>query len=115
MVVIITRDVPDRFRGFLASCALELAPGVYTSPDMTAGIRERVWSVLADWFGSTGGSSIVMTWDDPKAPSGQGLRFLGLPPHEFTSYDGFTLIRKSAIPTVIPSAAPPTAPETLSF
>ena len=32
MCVIVTRDVPARFRGFLASCMLEIAPGVYTQP-----------------------------------------------------------------------------------
>ena len=32
MCVIVTRDVPMRFRGFLASCMLEIAPGVYTQP-----------------------------------------------------------------------------------
>ena len=35
MVVIVTRDVADRFRGFLASCMLEIAPGVYTAPRMS--------------------------------------------------------------------------------
>ena len=46
MCVIVTRDVPSRFRGFLASCMLEIAPGVYTQPDMSASVRERVWTVL---------------------------------------------------------------------
>ena len=32
MCVIVTRDVPARVRGFLASCMLEIAPGVYTTP-----------------------------------------------------------------------------------
>jgi len=49
MTVVVTRDVPDRFRGFLASCMLEIAPGVYTQPRLSAGVRERVWTVLADW------------------------------------------------------------------
>ena len=46
MCVIVTRDVPARFRGFLASCMLEIAPGVYTQPDMSASVRERAWTVL---------------------------------------------------------------------
>lgn len=32
MTVVVTRDVPDRFRGFLVSVMLEIAPGVYTAP-----------------------------------------------------------------------------------
>ena len=51
MCVIVTRDVPARFRGFLASCMLEIAPGVYTQPDMSVSVRERVWTVLSDWCG----------------------------------------------------------------
>jgi CRISPR-associated protein Cas2 len=88
MVVIVTRDVADRFRGFLASCMLELAPGVYTAPRMTAGVRERVWAVLEGWFHALGGGSIVMTWRDPQEPCGQGLRSLGLPARTFVELDG---------------------------
>ena len=88
MVVIVTRDVADRFRGFLASSMLEIAPGVYTAPRMSKGVRERVWSVLADWFGGLGGGSIVMTWRDGSEPCGQGLRTLGQPPRRFADIDG---------------------------
>lgn len=88
MVVIVTRDVADRYRGFLSSCMLELAPGVYTAPHMTKGVRERVWVVLEDWFRSLGGGSIVMTWRDPQEPCGQGLKSLGLPPRTFVELDG---------------------------
>lgn len=88
MVVIVTRDVADRFRGFLASVALEIAPGVYTAPRMSKAVRERVWTVLADWFDGLGGGSIMMTWRDPAEPCGQGLRVLGLPPRAFAELDG---------------------------
>lgn len=88
MVVIVTRDVADRFRGFLASAMLEIAPGVYASPRMTAGVRERVWAVVADWFGALGGGSVVMTWRDRKEPCGQGIRTLGTPPRRFAEIDG---------------------------
>lgn len=46
MTVVITNNVPGKYRGFLASCMLELAPGVYSHPKMNAGIRERVWNVM---------------------------------------------------------------------
>ena len=39
---------------------LEIAPGVYTGPRMTAGTRERVWTVLESWFDALGGGSVVM-------------------------------------------------------
>src|SRR4051794_16032031 len=88
MVVIVTRDVADRFRGFLASAMLEIAPGVYTSPRMTAGARERVWGVIETWFAALGGGSVVMTWRDHKEPCGQGIRTLGSPPYRFVDIDG---------------------------
>ena len=71
----------------MASAMLEIAPGVYTAPRITAGVRERVWSVLTDWFDALGGGSIVMTWRDPKEPCGQGLRTLGLPARTFAELD----------------------------
>ena len=65
MTVVVTVNVQGRYRGFLASAMLEIAPGVYTAPMMTAGIRERVWEVLVRWHAELGQGSIVMTWRDP--------------------------------------------------
>jgi CRISPR-associated protein Cas2 len=91
MTVVVTRDVKDRFRGFLVSCMVEIAPGVYTAPAMTRGVRERVWRVLAEWFEELGGGSIVMTWHDPAAPARQGLAILGDPPLALIDADGVLL------------------------
>ena len=38
MTVIVTRDVEPRYRGFLASAMLEIAPGVYVAPDLSSGV-----------------------------------------------------------------------------
>jgi len=96
MVVIVTRDVAPRFRGFLASVMLEIGPGVYTSPRMNAGVRERVWNVLEEWYRGLGGGSIVMTWADNSIPTGQGLRVLGDAPKEFTVIDGLIVVRSTS-------------------
>lgn len=93
MVVIVTNDVPERFRGFLASVTLEIAPGVYTSPSMTTGVRERIWSVLEEWHEALGRGSILMTWTDKSEPSGQGLRTLGVPARELVELDGLFTAR----------------------
>lgn len=94
MVVVVTRDVPGRFRGFLASVMLEIAPGVYTGPRMNRAVRERVWSVLTEWFFESGQvGSIVMTWREPSAPAGQGVAILGAPPKELHDHDGVLLVR----------------------
>jgi CRISPR-associated protein Cas2 len=94
MTVVVTRNVPDRYRGFLASCMLEIAPGVYTSPDMTAGVRDRVWTVCCEWAGclpEDGG--LLMTWPEGHLPSGQALLFLGWPKEELIEVDGLWLNR----------------------
>lgn len=91
MTVVVTRDVADRFRGFLASCMLEIGPGVYTAPRMSAAVRERVWAVLTEWFAELGGGSIVMTWPDSRLTGGQAVCTLGSPPIELIDIDGVVL------------------------
>lgn len=94
MTVLVTRDVAPRFRGFLASCMLEIAPGVYTAPRMSAGVRERVWAVVSDWFAQLGGGGVVMTWRDPKSPGSQAVLLLGEPPKTIVDHDGLLLVRR---------------------
>lgn len=102
MTVIVTVNVEARYRGFLASVMLEIAPGVYTSPAMTQGIRERVWDVVARWYYELRSGSIVITWRDPAAPGGQRIRTLGEPPKDIVDADGVHLVRYrdgAALPT----------------
>lgn len=94
LVVIVTRDVADRFRGFIASVMLEVAPGVYISPRMSKGVRERTWSVLADWHGREPSGSLVMIWRDLDAIGGVGLMQLGTPPRELVEADGMWITRR---------------------
>ena len=94
MVVIITRDVEARYRGFLGSTMLELAPGMYAHPRMSAGVRTRIWSVLADWHGQRRRGSIVMTWADSTANGGLGLATLGEPPKQIVPHDALLLVRR---------------------
>ncbi|MGI6149816.1 MAG: type I-E CRISPR-associated endoribonuclease Cas2e [Limnochordia bacterium] len=94
MTVVVTRNVPDRFRGFLASAMLEIGSGVYTSSQLSAGVRDRIWAVLDEWFVGLPDSSIVMVWRDPSTPAGQGLRVLGTPPIDLVELDGIIVARK---------------------
>lgn len=95
MTVIVTSNVPARFRGFLASCALEIGPGVYTLPEASKGVRERIWAVLEEWYGdSYGEGSVLMTWTDKSLPGRQGLRMLGQPRREFVESCGLVLTRR---------------------
>lgn len=93
LAVVVTRDVADRFRGFLASVMLEVAPAVYISPRMTRGVRERVWTVLADWHAEEPRGSVVMVWRDNNQTGGVGLAHLGSPPRELIEADGMWLTR----------------------
>jgi CRISPR-associated protein Cas2 len=91
MTVIVTTNVAARFRGFLASCMLELAPGVYTAPRMSKSVRERVWSVVSQWHEEMRGGSVVMTWRDAGSPGGQAVASLGVPPKRLHDADGLFL------------------------
>ena len=88
-----TVNVEARYRGFLASAMLEIASGVYTSPNMTSGIRERIWDVLARWYYQMGQGAIVMTWRDQSSAGGQQIRTLGEAPKEIVDADGVYLVK----------------------
>lgn len=92
MTLLVTRDVADRYRGFLASVMPEVAPGTYVSPEMTRAVRERIWTVLEDWWAGLPGGSIVMAWKDNTAPGGLGLAVLGLPPVRLIDLDGLLVV-----------------------
>jgi CRISPR-associated protein Cas2 len=91
MTVIVTRNVSDRIRGFLASSMLEIAPGVYTGVRLSVAVRERIWSVLREWFVVEQDASIVMIWRESQMPGGQAVRTLGVPPVSFVEVDGLVL------------------------
>ena len=93
MTVVVTVNVEARYRGFLASAMLEIAPGVYTSPQMTSGIRERIWDVLREWYYELGQGSIVMTWRDPSAVGEQRIYTLGEAPKEIVDADGVYMVK----------------------
>lgn len=92
--MVVTRDVEDRYRGFLTSVMLEIAPGVYVSPQMSQGVRERVWSVLSDWWTALGRGSVVMTWRDTKAVGNLRILTLGIAPKEIVDADGVLLVKR---------------------
>lgn len=98
MTVIVTRDVADRYRGFLASVMPEVAPGVYVSPELSRGVRERIEAVLTDWWASLPGGSIILAWRDPSASGGLGLTVLGLPPVRLADLDGLLVVHRDRRP-----------------
>ncbi len=94
LAVIVIRDVADRFHGFLASVMLEVAPNVFVSPRMSAGIRQRVWRVVGDWHRQEPRGSLVMVWRDSGETGGVGIAHIGTPPRELIEVDGMWLTRR---------------------
>jgi CRISPR-associated protein Cas2 len=73
---------------------LELAPGVYSAPRISPAVRERLWTVLNDWFSAEQDASIVFLWADPQSPGGQRVQVLGIPPVELVEIDGLLVTRR---------------------
>ncbi len=95
MTVVVTRDVADRYHGFLASVMPEIGVGVFVSPDLSRGVRERLWLVLSGWWDILPGGSIILAWKDETAPGRLGILTLGLPPRALAELDGALLVRRS--------------------
>ena len=94
MAMVFTRNVEDRYRGFLTSVMLEIAPGVYVAPDLSPGVRMRVWEVLSAWWEALGTGSIVLVWRDAKAVGNLRIEMLGEPPKEIVDADGILLVKR---------------------
>jgi CRISPR-associated protein Cas2 len=92
-VTIVTRDVAERFRGFLASVMLEVAPCTYISPRMSKGVRERVWQVMTEWHFVEPRGSVVMIWTEREATGGLKLAHLGTPAKTLQEIDGMWIAR----------------------
>jgi CRISPR-associated protein Cas2 len=95
MTIVVTRDVADRYRGFLASIMPEVATGVFASPELSKGVRERIWTVLDDWWRTKPGGSVLMVWKDDGATGRLGVVSLGEPSRALADLDGVLVTRRS--------------------
>lgn len=94
MTVVVTRDVEGRYRGFLTSIMLEIAPGVYASPELSAAVRERLWTVLSSWWSTLRRGAVVMVWRDKNASGNLRIETLGEPSKEIVDADGVLLLKR---------------------
>lgn len=94
LTVVVTRDVEARYRGFLTSVMLEVSAGVYVAPDMSSGVRERVWEVVSHWWETLRSGSLVMVWRDKAATGHLRIETLGEPPKKIVDADGILLVRR---------------------
>jgi CRISPR-associated protein Cas2 len=93
LTILVTRDVEMRYRGFLTSVMLEIAPGVYVAPEMSAAVRVRVWTVMTNWWNTLGRGSLTMVWRDTSAPGNLRIETLGEPPKTIVDADGVLLVK----------------------
>ncbi len=91
MTIVVTRNVENRIRGFLASIMLEIAPGVYISPRLNTRVHEQMINVLKSYWMNLENQGIVVCWNDKKVPCGIGLFVMGSPPTSICDYDGLFL------------------------
>jgi CRISPR-associated protein Cas2 len=94
LTIIVTRDVEPRYRGFLTSVMLEIAPGTYVAPDMSGGVRKRVWGVLQSWWQELGRGAMVLVWRDTSAVGRLRIETLGEPPKTIVDADGVLLVKR---------------------
>ena len=94
MTVVVTTNVTDRMRGFLASVMLELDAGVYTAPRLSAAVRARTLEVVKDWWAFETNASLVMIWADARETSGQRVEMLGRPRIDLVDLDGLIVAKR---------------------
>ena len=94
LTIVVTRDVEMRYRGFLTSVMLEIAPGVYVAPEMSAAVRSRVWTVMTNWWNALGRGSLTMVWRDTAAAGKLRIETLGEPSKEIVDADGVLLVKR---------------------
>ncbi|MBL8350314.1 MAG: type I-E CRISPR-associated endoribonuclease Cas2 [Burkholderiaceae bacterium] len=94
LTVLITRDVEDRFRGFLASAMLEASPGVYVSKSLTPKARDKLWRVVSDWHAALGQGSLTLLYPDMSCDGGIAVRTLGTPSRRPVQIDGALLMHR---------------------
>lgn len=94
LTIVVTRDVQARYRGFLTSVMLEISPGVYVAPNMTAGVRTRVWSVVSDWWENLHQGSLTLVWRDTTATGHLNIETLGAPSKDIVDADGVLLVKR---------------------
>lgn len=94
LTMIVTRDVEMRYRGFLTSVMLEVAPGVYVSPEMSAAVRDRVWNVMTEWWHTLGRGSLTMVWRDTRSVGNLCIETLGEPAKMIVDADGVLLVKR---------------------
>mgnify|MGYP001594513203 CR=1 FL=1 len=94
LTIIVTSDVQSRFHGFLGSVMVEVAPGLYVSPQLNRDARDRLWAVVSEWHEQIQHGTITMLWLDKSCSGSIAVKTLGTPRRDLVDVDGLLLTRR---------------------
>lgn len=94
LTVVVTRDVEDRYRGFLYSAMLEASAGVYISNQLSPRARDKLWDVMSRWHEQLRRGSIQMIYAEKHSDGGIAIRSLGTPTRQPVRLDGLLLMHR---------------------
>jgi CRISPR-associated protein Cas2 len=92
LTVVVTRNAPDRLRGFLRSTMVEVSSHTFLSVFLTKRAREAIWAEVAP-FGSDN-VSVLMVYEDSTLATRCVVRISGEPQRDFLVLDGLLLSGK---------------------
>lgn len=91
MIVILTRAVPERLRGYLARYLVEVRAGVFVG-EYSTDTRETLWDTVCDEVGS---GNAVIVWST-NTESGFDFETIGKHPRTPTEKHGLKLVNFTA-------------------
>lgn len=83
---------PARFKGFLASVMLEIAPNTFVAPRFKRAALDRVWEVLRDWHAAAPEGYVIALIGSSEPRGVPEIRTLGLPPRTILEQDEMLLL-----------------------
>lgn len=89
MMIIVTRNAPEKLRGYLASTLLEIESGIYFSQVGSPRVRAQIWEIVMGWAEIDTGA--VMIYHDKNVPHNFSFEKIGSAPIELKEVDGMLL------------------------
>lgn len=74
-MIVVTRNVRDKIRGFLSSSMLEIEAGIYLSSNKSPSVRNRIIQVLESWINAD--EFVLIVFIDNEKPGKLSFKSLG--------------------------------------
>ena len=94
VLLAVISNVEDRYRGFLSSHGLEVAPSVFFMPVISSGVRDRVIDVVRSWHEELGNGSILFAYPKSGGPGAMCFVWLGRERRDLVEHEGLLLLRR---------------------